>query len=485
VGENDATASRHPQSPDGSRAKPGFSTRAKPQREIGGAKTRLVWIRTKRNRVAISMGDKDSYTGVKYTIHARFIIEGVVERHDVIGAIFGQTEGLFPKDFELRELQRTGKIGRIDIDLKSANDRTTGTLAVPSSLDRPETAIIAAAMETVDRVGPCEAKINVEGIKDVRVDKLKRIQERAKELMRDWHVKEHHDIEIMLEQVGQESKKIEPVHYGRERLTATPDISTRPDIILVEGRADVINLLRAGISGSIAVEGVKIPKTIRELARKKEVTAFLDGDRGGDLILRELNQVARPKFVARAPRGSEVEELDPYQIKAALEAKVPFEEAFAALQSGPAPEQQPQRVEERPQEAVVEREPERVERAQPPPRRGQRPQRQRPPQVVAPPPPPPSLAKQYAGLIEGFRGTLEATLIGNDGAESPRFAVAELVEKLKAAEGVKAVVFDGIVTGRLVDAAASKGVKVVVGDRIAEGIRIPQGMEIKAFKDLS
>jgi len=437
----------------------------------------------------IAMGDKDSYTGVKYTIHARFTIEGVVERHDVIGAIFGQTEGLFPKDFELRELQRTGKIGRIDIELKSANDQTTGTLVVPSSLDRPETAIIAAAMETVDRVGPCEAKIAVEAIKDMRADKLRRIQERAKELMRDWHVKEHHDIEVMLEQVGQESKKIEPVHYGRERLTATPDISTRPDIIIVEGRADVINLLRAGISGSIAVEGVKIPKTIRELARKKEMTAFLDGDRGGDLILRELNQVARPKYVARAPRGSEVEELDPYQIKAALEAKVPFEEAWAALQAGPEqPPQQPQveeRVVERPPEQMPEHV-ERVERQERGPRRGQRPQRQRSPQqAVAPPPPPPSLAKQYAGLVEGFRGTLEATLINAEDAESERFPVAELVEKLKAAENVKAVVFDGIVTGRLIDAAVAKGVKVVVGDRIAEGIRIPQGMEIKAFKDLS
>ncbi len=434
-----------------------------------------------KKQSCISMGDKDSYTGVKYTIQARFTIEGVVERHDVIGAIFGQTEGLFPKDFELRELQRTGKIGRIDIELKSANDKTTGTLVVPSSLDRPETAIIAAAMETVDRVGPCEAKIAVEGIKDVRVDKLKRIQERAKELMRDWHVKESHDIEIMLEQVGQEGKKIEPVHYGRERLTATPDISQRNDIILVEGRADVINLLRAGISGSIAVEGVKVPKTIRELARKKEITAFLDGDRGGDLILRELMQVAKPKYVARAPRGSEVEELDPDQIKAALEAKVPVEEAFAALQSGPAPEAPPQ-VEERPQvlppEHVPERVPERERRERPP--RGQRQKPPPLPQVVQAP----SLANAYAKLTDGLKGTLEAVLIGKDDAESERFPVAELVEKLKAAEEVKAVVFDGIVTGRLIDAAASKGVKAVVGDRIAEGVKIPQGMEIKAFKDL-
>jgi len=413
------------------------------------------------------MGDKDSYTGVKYTIHARFTIDGVVERHDVIGAIFGQTEGLFPKDFELRELQRTGKIGRIDIDLKSANDKTAGTLTVPSSLDRPETAVIAAAMETVDRVGPCDAKIAIEGIKDVRVDKLKRIQERAKELMRDWHVKENHDIEVMIDQVSQESKKIEPVHYGRERLTATPDISQRNDILVVEGRADVINLLRAGISGSIAVEGVKIPRTVRDLAKKKEITAFLDGDRGGDLILKELMQVAKPKYVARAPRGSEVEELDPDQIKAALAARVPVEEALAQEQpETTAPLEQSQRMVSAPQR---------------PPREQRRPQRPPRQEVVTIP----SIAMGYTSLASELKGTLEAVLIGKEGSEMERFPVAELVEKLKVADEVKAVVFDGIVTGRLIDAAVAKGVKAVVGDRIAEGVKIPQGIEIKAFKDLS
>ena len=423
------------------------------------------------------MGDKDSFTGVKYTIHARFTIEGVVERHDVIGAIFGQTEGLFPKDFELRELQRTGKIGRIDIELRSANDKTSGTLVVPSSLDRPETAVIAAAMETVDRVGPCDAKISIEGIKDVRVDKLKRIQERAKELMRDWHVKESHDIEVMIDQVSQESKKVEPVHYGRERLTATPDIGQRNDIIVVEGRADVINLLKAGISGSIAVEGVKIPRTVRELAKKKEITAFLDGDRGGDLILKELMQVAKPKYVARAPRGSEVEELDPDQIKAALAARVPVEEALAQERAEPAQ----QRAESAPQAqapAQAMEQPQRQERQGRGPPRPPRPPRPEPVQV-------PSIAREYAGLTEGLKGTLEAVLMGTDGAEKARFPVAELVEKLKSSEGIRAVVFDGIVTGRLIDAAVAKGVKAVVGDRIAEGVRIPQGLEVRAFKDLS
>lgn len=368
---------------------------------------------------------KDQYTGIKYNVIAHFVIEGIVEKHDVIGAIFGQTEGLFPKDFELRELQRSGKIGRIDIELKSVNDRTTGTIIVPSSLDKPETAVIAAAMETVDRVGPCEAKVNIESIRDIRVDKLKKIQERAKELMRDWKVKETHDIEIMLDQVSQEDKKVEPIHYGRERLTATPDISKRKEIIVVEGRADIINLLRAGISGAIAVEGVKIPKTVQDLAKKVEITAFLDGDRGGDLILKELMQVAKPKYVARAPRGSEVEELDPEQLKTALAARVPIEEAIVPI------------------------------------------------------------ASEYVEIVKELRGTLEAVLVDNDGKQVSRFPVAELVDRLKQSSNVQSIIFDGIITGRLIDAAVEKKVKAIVGDRIAEGARIPNGMEIKAFKDIS
>ncbi|MBN1683344.1 DNA primase [Candidatus Bathyarchaeota archaeon] len=371
------------------------------------------------------MEKKDQYTGIKYNIIAQFVIEGIVEKHDVIGAIFGQTEGLFPKDFELRELQRSGKIGRIDIELKSANDKTTGTITVPSSLDKPETAVIAAAMETVDRVGPCEAKVNIESIRDIRVDKLKQIQERAKELMRDWKVKETHDIEVMLDQISQEDKKVEPIHYGRERLTATPDISKRKEIIIVEGRADIINLLRAGISGAIAVEGVKIPKTIRDLSKKVEITAFLDGDRGGDLILKELMQVAKPKYVARAPRGSEVEELTPEQIKQALAGKVPVEEAVVPITS------------------------------------------------------------EYVNLVKELKGTLEAILIGNDGKQLSRFPVAELVEKLKDTNDIQAVIFDGIITGRLIDVAVEKKVKAIVGDRIAEGARIPTGIELKIFKEIS
>ncbi len=367
------------------------------------------------------MGSKEK-SSPKYVIEARFVVDGVVERHDVIGAIFGQTEGLFPKEFELRELQKSGKIGRIDIELKSEKDRTEGKIVAPSSLDRAETAIIAAAMETVDRVGPCEAKISVEKISDVRIDKRERILERAKELMRDWVVKETHDIEKLLTEVSREDKLVQPVQYGRERLTATPDISKSKEVIVVEGRADVINLIKSGYTGVIALEGVKVPNTIINLSKKKEVTAFLDGDRGGDLILKELLQVAKPKYVARAPRGKEVEELEPAEVEQALSSRVPIEE---------------------------------VE----------------------------SLAG-LADVAKELTGTLEAVLLKGDGSKLGRVPVSELVEKLKNQDDVAIVVFDGIITGRLVDTAVGRGIRTLVGERLAEGVRVPNSLSIHVFRDL-
>jgi DNA primase len=378
--------------------------------------------------------DTEKFAGAKYVIKANFTIEGVVEKHDVIGAIFGQTEGLFPKEFELRELQKSGKIGRIDIDLKSSKDSTRGVIIAPSSLDRAETALIAAAMETVDRVGPCEAKINIENITDVRVEKRQQIVERAKELMRDWVVKDGHEIEKLLDEVQKEDKKIKAVQYGRERLTASPDISQSDEIIVVEGRADVNNLIRSGITGVIAMEGVKVPSTIKSLASKKDITAFLDGDRGGDLILQELMQVAKPTYIARAPRGKEVEELTPDEIQYALDNK----ELIQAVTV-----------------------------------------------TVAPAPVVPTVPNELQILSKDLKGTLEAVLINEDGQQSGKIPVSELVEKLKESSGIKAVVFDGIVTGRLIDTAREKNIATIIGERVAEGVRIPRGVEVRSFNDLN
>ena len=399
------------------------------------------------------MKDTEKFAGAKYVVKASFTVDGVVEKHDVIGAIFGQTEGLFPKEFELRELQKSGKIGRIDIVLKSARDKTTGVIEAPSSLDRAETALIAAAMETVDRVGPCESRITVESITDVRSEKRAAIVARAKELMRDWVVKDGHEIEKLLGEVQREDKKVKAVHYGRERLTATPDISKSKEIIVVEGRADVNNLIRSGITGVIAMEGVKVPNTIRNLAKRKILTAFLDGDRGGDLILQELMQVAPPNFVSRAPRGKEVEELTPDEIQFALDNRV-------------APGEKP------------------VEQAAPrAPERTRAPRRQR--QQVAPEPVAPKEPSPLLPYVEELRGTLEAILLNGESEQVSRMPVHELVNTLKEGEGITTVVFDGIVTGRLIDTAREKDISTIVGERVAEGVRIPRGIKVRSFRDLN
>jgi DNA primase len=398
--------------------------------------------------------DTEKFAGAKYVVKARFTVDGVVEKHDVIGAIFGQTEGLFPKEFELRELQKSGKIGRIDIVLKSAKDKTTGVIEAPSSLDRAETALIAAAMETVDRVGPCASHITVESITDVRSEKRASIVARAKELMRDWVVQDGHTIEKLLGEVQRVDKKIKAVHYGRERLTATPDISKSKEIIVVEGRADVNNLIKCGITGVIAMEGVKVPNTIRNLAKRKIITAFLDGDRGGDLILKELMQVAPPKYVARAPRGKEVEELTPEEIQFALENRVlPGEKPVEQkAPSAPARTRAPRRERSR------------VERA---------------PEPVAPKAPSPLLP-----YVEELKGTLEAILLNEGSEQVGRMPVHELVNTLKESESVSTVVFDGIVTGRLIDTAREKSISTIVGERVAEGVRIPRGIKVRSFRDL-
>lgn len=111
---------------------------------------------------------KISPVSIKYTVHAKFSAHGSVEKPDVIGALFGQTEGLLGNDLEMRELQKEGKIGRIEVELKSEDGKTTGEIKIPSALDKAETALIGAAIETIDKIGPTEATIEVESIEDVR-----------------------------------------------------------------------------------------------------------------------------------------------------------------------------------------------------------------------------------------------------------------------------------------------------------------------------
>jgi DNA primase len=261
----------------------------------------------------------------KYLIHISLTTEGVVEKPDVIGAIFGQTEGLLGEDLDLRDLQRTGRVGRIDVQITSKKGETRGEILISTSLDRAETAILAASLETIDRVGPCVAHVVAESIEDIRVSKRRKIVERAKEILIDRFEDGTIDSDALMDEVRQ-SMRIEKIgSIGEEKVPAGPAVHESDALIIVEGRADVMNLLRYGIKNAVAVEGTSIPRTVIDLCEKKTTTAFFDGDRGGELILRELLQVADIDFVAFSPRGKSVEDMTRKEVTKILRNKVPVE----------------------------------------------------------------------------------------------------------------------------------------------------------------
>ncbi len=295
----------------------------------------------------------------KYRIHLTVQAEGVVDRSDVVGAIFGQVEGLLGSELELRELQRQGRLGRIDVRVVSRQGRSSGEILVSTSLDRAETAILAASMETISRVGPCAAQVQVQNIEDIRVTKRNQIIERAKSLLLEFE-EPGIDPESLIDAV-RESQRIEKIEtIGPDNVPAGPNVLQSDAIIVVEGRADVINLLRAGIKNAIAVEGTSVPATIINMCHKKTATAFLDGDRGGDLILRELLEVTDIDFVAFPPRGESVEDLSRKEIIKSLRNKVPIEyvleDRVAEYLSNRGKEEKPAPKVEEPHEQVVQSE---------------------------------------------------------------------------------------------------------------------------------
>ncbi len=378
------------------------------------------------------MGSSQTVT-VKYVIRASFEVEGVVEKPDVIGAVFGQTEGLFGSELDLRELQKSGRIGRIEIELQSKKDKTTGMILIPTSLDRVSAAIIAASIESINRVGPCSAKVTLEKMEDVRDERRRAIIERAKEILQEWTIEALPGTEEIFREVSETLRLARVEKYGPEELTAGPDIESAKEIIIVEGRADVINLLKCGIQNVIALEGAKVPETIIRLCREKEATALLDGDRGGDLILKELQQVTNVKYVARAPPGREVEDLNPREVAAALEGRFPMEGI-------------------------------KVKKAR---------ERQK---ILVP--------KQIVEAAKDLEGTLEAVLFTEKMEQIQRLPVSELAERLQQVEGVDTVVFDGVITQRLVDVASEKNVKYLVAARISDVIKQPLNLHLLTFADI-
>lgn len=381
------------------------------------------------------MGTESQYAPTtKYVVLAAFEVEGVVEKPDVIGAIFGQTEGLFGPDLDLRELQKSGRVGRIEIQLESKHDKTTGKIMIPSSLDKVSTAIIAAAIESVDRIGPCTAKVTLEKVEDVREEKRKLILDKAKDILKKWVIEGSPSTDEMVKEVGGAIRSAEIVEFGPDKLPAGPEVQSSGSIIIVEGRADVLNLLRCGIKNTVAIEGTKIPQSIIPLCKNKEVTAFLDGDRGGDLILKELDQVTELDYLTRAPAGKEVEELTPKEIMKALRDRVPH--------GAPRPEAKPIVAKAVLPEGVMQK-------------------------------------------AQELKGTLEAAVLDEAGKEIAHLPVSELANQLPTIEAPYTLVFDGVITQRILDLADQKKIKYVLGDRLSEIAKKPSDIVVLTMSELS
>ena len=263
---------------------------------------------------------KISPISIKYNIYAKINLTGLAERPDVIGAVFGQTEGLLGPNLELRELQKAGRIGRIEVQLESKNGKSRGTILIPSSMSKSETALVAAAVETIDRVGPSESKIKVESIKDVRSTKRDYIMNRAKELLKEL-VHSQPDAQEMTVEIAEDVRASDIEIYGSDKLPGGPDFDNADEVIIVEGRADVVTLLKYGIRNTIALNGAKLPRSLPKLVANKKITLFVDGDRGGDLIVKNLTKKLSIDLTVKAPDGKEVEELTQKEILMALRGK--------------------------------------------------------------------------------------------------------------------------------------------------------------------
>ncbi len=378
----------------------------------------------------------------KYLVHARMEATGIVEKPDIIGAIFGQTEGLLGTDLDLRELQRTGRIGRIEVIVRASKGSSYADIIIPSSLDASETALIAATLETIDKVGPCDAKIDITKVEDVRSQKRRYVIDRAKEVLRTVIDDTVPDSQKLTEMIKQAVRTYEATTY--QGLSCGPDIINADEIVIVEGRADVINLLRNGVKNCIAIEGSKVPEPIVVLTREKTTTALLDGDRGGDLILKKLMSVADVDYVARAPEGKEVEEITKKQIYKALRDRIPIDQA-----NGKSAEAKPEEKEEPEYENDIEE----------------------------------GTRGVFSRLLDDLTGTRAAFVVNNSLQATTKMPLSEINTLLNDIRNIYALVVDGKITQSLVDTALHKRVKYLVGTGYKEPVHA-QGLIVLTADDL-
>jgi DNA primase len=418
---------------------------------------------------------------VKYHVKLKFEVDGLVEKADIIGAIFGQTEGLLGPEMNLNELQKVSKVGRIEVNVDSRSNMAKGDALIPMSTDISTAALIAAAIESIDKVGPFQAKFLLVGIDDIRAIKKRIIVDRAKKIVQEWATKTISEGEEMLKDVYDASKPGRLTAFGKAQLACGTGVFDSDWIILVEGRADVINLLRAGFDNSIAIEGAKIDETITKLTEGKKVVAFIDGDRAGDLILKELQGLVSIHKVLRAPAGREVEELTPLEITEILKEIISPTTTIEGKQGTTIP-RRVQIAEEQPEGPDFKLQ-----------RRGEKRESQdmiaeinhhiSSTQKTINTEDTPEVLSAVKELYPQINETLEAVILDSSMRTILKLPVSDLIKKLNGTEGASILVLDGIITQRLVEAANKIGIEYIIGHRTGELRRTPD-IKVRTFRDM-
>ncbi|MDO5848898.1 MAG: DNA primase DnaG [Methanobrevibacter sp.] len=407
------------------------------------------------------MGKGEELTTTKYLIHAQINANGIVEKPDVVGAVFGQTEGLLSNDLDLRELQRTGRIGRIQVMMRANSGRSKGEIVIPSSLDRVETAILAASLETINRVGPCEARINTLKVEDVRAVKREQVVNRAKEIYKSMVDSVGPTSVKMIEEVRDAMRVHEISEYGEDRLPAGPNIHTSDAIIVVEGRSDVLNLLKYGIKNTVAVEGVSVPRSIGELSKKRTTTAFVDGDRGGELILKELLQIGDVDYITRAPKGKEVEDLEKDEVLIALRDKVPTEQ-FLATHEDIIPNNENKHNNHHHKKNNHKKD-----------KYHHKKKEEKKPAIED------DEVSLMKDMLKEFEDSETAAFLDEALNITKEVAVENLYNELKESdEKIDLIIFDGVVSQRLVDICATKNINRIVAFKSANIVKKPRNLQI-------
>jgi DNA primase len=379
-------------------------------------------------------------------------IAGRVTQSDIIGAVFGQTEQVLGDTLDLRKLQKEGKLGRIEVHTEYNDKGTLGTITIPSHMDTTNTVIIAAALETIEKIGPCQAKAKVSKIENIKEIKVKEIIAHAKEVLKKF-MSVSIDSQELIDKVNSEMKMSQATEY--KGIVCGPNLQYHDELFFVEGIREVQNLLKTGIKNVAAFGDMSNKETLKELAEKYEIIALVD--RGKTHLVKQLMEFADIDNFATPDGHGKIHALNSKELHKAIRNYVSTEQLVGQVRKYPThrPES---RAPARPAPPVRQD-------SRAPPRPDSRSRQGHPrherPQRVSP------IPAHISTLLKDKKKELhkgEAFVLDAHFNVLGKLPVAEVGATLGGLSNVKAVVVSGDIDSDLINSAERNNVEFLAGD---------------------